>query len=51
MEIRCDGELPRGVTSKDLILGMIRKMGTGGAAGHASSSPERRSGLSRWRAG
>ncbi len=34
MLIRYDGELGFGVTAKDLILGTIGQMGTGGAAGH-----------------
>jgi 3-isopropylmalate/(R)-2-methylmalate dehydratase large subunit len=34
MEIRVEGELPRGTTAKDLILGIIRQNGVGGGAGH-----------------
>jgi len=32
--INVDGELPFGVTSKDVILGIINEIGAGGAAGH-----------------
>jgi 3-isopropylmalate/(R)-2-methylmalate dehydratase large subunit len=35
MEIRVDGVLPPGVTAKDIILGIIGRMGIGGATGHA----------------
>ena len=35
MEIRVDGDLPPGVTAKDIILGIIGKIGIGGATGHA----------------
>jgi 3-isopropylmalate/(R)-2-methylmalate dehydratase large subunit len=35
MEIRCDGQLPPGVTAKDLILGVIGRIGIGGATGYA----------------
>jgi len=34
MAIEIDGELPSGVTSKDLILGVITHIGTGGGQGH-----------------
>jgi 3-isopropylmalate/(R)-2-methylmalate dehydratase large subunit len=34
MEVRIDGELPNGVTAKDVALGVLRTIGTAGAAGH-----------------
>src|SRR5213082_4001055 len=34
MEVRVDGELPLGVTAKDIILGIIGKIGIGGGIGH-----------------
>jgi 3-isopropylmalate/(R)-2-methylmalate dehydratase large subunit len=34
MEIRIDGALPLGTTPKDLILGVIRRIGVGGGIGH-----------------
>ena len=34
MEIRVDGQLPPGVTAKDLILGIIARIGIGGGTGH-----------------
>ena len=34
MEIRVDGALPEGTTPKDLILGIIRKIGVSGGVGH-----------------
>jgi 3-isopropylmalate/(R)-2-methylmalate dehydratase large subunit len=36
MEIRIDGDLPRGTTAKDLILGIIRQNGVGGGTGHVA---------------
>ena len=34
MAIRVEGDLPTGVTPKDIILGVIANIGTGGATGH-----------------
>ncbi|MGH8928711.1 MAG: 3-isopropylmalate dehydratase large subunit [Acidimicrobiia bacterium] len=34
MAINVEGELPVGVTAKDIILGIIARIGTGGASGH-----------------
>jgi 3-isopropylmalate/(R)-2-methylmalate dehydratase large subunit len=34
MAITVEGELPRGVTAKDVILGIIRRIGTHGGVGH-----------------
>jgi 3-isopropylmalate/(R)-2-methylmalate dehydratase large subunit len=34
MEIRVDGDLPHGVTAKDLVLGIINQIGVGGGTGH-----------------
>jgi len=33
MAVTVDGELPAGCTAKDLVLGIIRKLGTGGGVG------------------
>ena len=35
MRIAVDGELPRGTSAKDMILAIIRAIGTAGATGHA----------------
>src|ERR671936_1770994 len=34
MEVRVDGELPVGVTAKDIVLAIIARIGTGGGVGH-----------------
>ncbi|MDF1595804.1 MAG: 3-isopropylmalate dehydratase large subunit [Acidimicrobiia bacterium] len=34
MAINVDGDLPKGVTAKDIILGIIARIGTAGATGH-----------------
>ncbi|MCB0932753.1 MAG: 3-isopropylmalate dehydratase large subunit [Mycobacterium sp.] len=34
MAVNVDGQLPRGVTAKDIILAVIAKIGTGGGQGH-----------------
>src|SRR3712207_7172078 len=34
MAVTVDGELPEGVSSKDVILAVIAEIGTNGAAGH-----------------
>src|SRR5919205_45602 len=34
MEVRVDGDLPLGVTAKDIILGIIGRIGIGGGVGH-----------------
>ena len=34
MQVRVDGQLPKGVTAKDIILAIIAKIGVGGGTGH-----------------
>jgi 3-isopropylmalate/(R)-2-methylmalate dehydratase large subunit len=34
MEVRVDGDLPVGVTAKDIVLGIIGRIGIGGGVGH-----------------
>ena len=51
MEVRVDGDLPLGVTAKDIVLGIIGRIGIGGGVGpRRSSTRARRSAASRWKA-
>jgi 3-isopropylmalate/(R)-2-methylmalate dehydratase large subunit len=50
MGITIDGELPTGVTAKDIILGIIARIGTGGATGHVIEYGAPQSAPCRWRA-
>ena len=43
MAVTVDGELPPGVTAKDLILAVIAQIGTGGGRATSSSTAARRS--------
>ena len=52
MAVTVDGELPDGVTAKDLVLGIIAEIGTHGGTGSRDRVPRRRrSARSTWRAG
>ena len=51
MAITVDGELPRGVTAKDIILGIIKRIGVGGGVGYVIEYRGRPSRRCRWRAG
>ena len=50
MEVRVDGQLPLGVTPKDVILGIIGRIGVNGGVGHVSSTRGRPSGPCPWTA-
>jgi 3-isopropylmalate/(R)-2-methylmalate dehydratase large subunit len=49
LSVTVDGELPEGVTAKDVILAIIGEIGTGGGIGHVIEYAARRSVPSRWR--
>ena len=51
MEIHLDGELPPGVTAKDVILAIIGTIGTDGATGHVIEYRGRSSPISAWKSG
>ncbi len=51
MAITVDGELPPGVTAKDIILGIIAQIGTAGGTGHVIEYRGSAIRTSRWRAG
>ena len=50
MAITVDGDLPAGVTAKDVILAIIGRIGTGGGIGSVIEYRARPSGPCRWRA-
>ena len=50
MAVTVEGEPGRTITAKDLMLGILNRIGTGGGAGTSSSTGARPSGTSRWRA-
>ena len=49
MAVTVDGELPHGVTAKDVILGIIALIGTDGGAGHVLEYRGPRFARCRWR--
>ena len=51
MAVTVDGELPPGVSAKDVILAVIAQIGTGGGQGHVIDTPAAPSRSSRWRPG
>lgn len=51
MAVNVDGELPAGVTAKDIILALIAKIGTGGGQGMSSNIAAAPSNRCRWKAG
>jgi 3-isopropylmalate/(R)-2-methylmalate dehydratase large subunit len=50
MLVRVDGQLPPGVTAKDIILAIIGEIGTAGGTGHVIELPARRSVRCPWKA-
>ena len=51
MRVTVDGELPLGVTAKDMILAIIGEIGTAGGTAASLNLPARRSGPCLWKAG
>jgi len=51
MLVRIEGELPRGVTAKDVILAVIGKIGIAGAPAAPSNTRAARCDRFRWKAG
>ena len=50
MAVTLEGDLPDGVSAKDIILGIINRIGTGGGVGHVIEYRGRRSARCRWKA-
>ncbi len=51
MAVNVDGQLPAGVTAKDIILAVIAKIGTGGGQGTSSNTAAAPSNRCRWKRG
>ena len=41
MAVTVEGELPADVTAKDLMLGILKRIGTGGGVGHVIDTAAR----------
>ena len=48
MAVNIEGDLPKGVTAKDIILAIIAKIGTGGGQGHVIEYRGEASRSCRW---
>ena len=48
MAVNIEGDLPKGVTAKDIILAIIAKIGTGGGGATSSNTVAKPSRSCRW---